>query len=271
MLAKIKNIVSFIQNKIGDFRPEIGIILGSGLGDLGDKITVSHSLAYVDIPDFPVSTVGGHAGRLIFGTLGSRRVVVMQGRFHYYEGYTPQQITIPVRVMGMLGIRLLVVSNAAGGMNMDFRVGDLMLITDHINFIPSPLIGPNVDDFGTRFPTMTEPYDRKLVELASKIAEDDLGFSVRRGCYVAVTGPAFETPAEVKFYRTIGGDSVGMSTTSEVLVARHMGIPVFGISIITNILHGDPDTPANHAEVLEVGRNASSKMTSLVEKLIDNV
>ncbi|MDL2320678.1 purine-nucleoside phosphorylase, partial [Alistipes sp. OttesenSCG-928-B03] len=233
MLEQIRATASYICERTGDFRPEAGIILGSGLGGLVEKIEVAHALDYSEIPGFPVSTVEGHRGRLIFGTLGGRRVVAMQGRFHYYEGYTPQQVVFPVRVMKQLGIGHLFVSNAAGGINPLFHVGDLMVITDHINLIPNPLVGPNIAELGPRFPDMSDAYDPELVRMAGQIAARE-GITLRYGCYVGGTGPTFETRKEYGYFQAIGGDAVGMSTTPEVIAARHMGVPVFGVSVITN-------------------------------------
>lgn len=247
------------------FEPEVGIILGTGLGSLADEIEVQYSLEYKDIPGFPVSTVEGHKGRLIFGILGGRRVVAMQGRFHYYEGYTPQQVVFPVRVMALLGIQYLFVSNASGGVNPAFRTGDLMVITDHINLIPNPLVGPNIEEFGPRFPDMSDAYDPAMIRNATAIAST-LGIPLQYGCYVGGTGPTFETRAEYGYFKTIGGDAVGMSTTPEVIAARHMGIPVFGVSVITNVgLSGEKST---HEEVQVEGARAAVHMTRLFTEMI---
>lgn len=264
MLKQIQNTASLILKQTG-FKPEIGIILGSGLGGLVDSIDIAASIDYKDIPGFPVSTVEGHRGRLIFGTLGGKKVVAMQGRFHYYEGYTPQQVVFPVRVMKYLGIKHLFVSNAAGGINPNFKVGDLMVITDHINLIPNPLVGPNIPELGVRFLDMTEAYDLNMRELAKEVAKKE-GISLQYGVYVGGTGPTYETPAEYRYFRTIGGDAVGMSTTPEVIAARHMGIPVFGISVITNAgLSGEKST---HEEVQQEGNKAAERMTRLVTGMI---
>ena len=265
MLNKIKNTASYIRSKV-DFDPEVGIILGTGLGGLVDSIDIRATLDYASIPDFPVSTVEGHAGRLIFGTLGGRRVVAMQGRFHYYEGYTPQQVAFPVRVLRFLGIGKLFVSNAAGGINPMFRTGDLMVITDHINMIPNPLVGINEPELGERFPDMSEPYDRHLIELAEKVASDE-GISLQFGCYVGVTGPTYETRHEYRYYRMIGGDAVGMSTTPEVIAARHMELPVFAMSIITNTGFGGEQS--SHQEVEREGAKAEKKMTRLLTVMFE--
>ena len=265
MLDRIRNTASFIRNKTG-FEPEAGIVLGTGLGGLIESIRIEASLDYRDIPDFPVSTVEGHAGRLIFGLLGGKRVVAMQGRFHYYEGYTSQQVVFPVRVMKMLGIRHLFVSNASGGINPAFRTGDLMVITDHINMIPNPLVGPNIAELGVRFPDMSEPYSRKLIALADEVARRE-GIALQHGCYIGLTGPTFETQKEYGFYRTAGADTVGMSTTPEVIAARHMDLPVFAVSIITNM--GLAGLQSSHEEVLAEGAKAEARMTRLFIGLLE--
>ncbi|MBP3425665.1 MAG: purine-nucleoside phosphorylase [Rikenellaceae bacterium] len=264
MLERIKRTASFIQNKVG-FEPETGIILGTGLGGLVDRIEVHAALDYADIPNFPVSTVKGHHGRLIFGMLGGRRVVAMQGRFHHYEGYPTQEVVFPVRVMKMLGIKRLFVSNASGGINTSFRVGDLMVITDHINLLPNPLIGPNIEELGPRFPDMHNCYDRDMITLATEVAEQE-GIKLQYGVYVGGTGPTFETQAEYRYYKAIGGDAAGMSTTPEVIAARHMGLPVFAVSVITNC--GLSDEPGDHEDVQRQGAKAGVQMTLLFERMI---
>lgn len=258
MLNEIKKAAGYIQGRV-DFAPQVGIILGTGLGGLTEHIDTVATIDYTDIPEFPVSTVEGHKGRLIFGNLGGRRVVAMQGRFHYYEGYTAQQTVFPVRVMKLLGIEHLFVSNASGGTNSSFRVGDLMVITDHINLIPNPLIGPNIDELGPRFPDMNDAYDPGLVNKAIQVAAGE-GIKLQFGCYVSLTGPTFETPKEYHYIKAIGGDAVGMSTTPEVIAARHMGIPVFGVSIITDLMSG---TAVSHEEVQTEGKKAEKNMTKL--------
>lgn len=263
-LEQIRETASFIRNKTAGFAPETGVVLGSGLGGLVDSIEVAHSVEYRDITGFPVSTVEGHRGRMIFGLLGGRRVVAMQGRFHYYEGYTPQQVVLPIRVMGLLGIGRLFVSNAAGGVNPDFRVGDLMVITDHINLIPNPLVGRNMDELGTRFPSMDAAYDPGMAALALRLDPD-----LRTGVYVGGTGPTFETPAEYRYFRTIGGDAVGMSTTPEVIAARHMGLPVFGVSVITNC--GLADARSTHEEVQQAAAAAALRMGRLFTAMTEAV
>ncbi len=268
MLERIKKTASFIRDRVGGGEPEVGIILGTGLGGLVGSIEVSASINYSDIPDFPVSTVEGHSGRLIFGVLGGRRVVAMQGRFHYYEGWEPWQVVFPVRVMKFLGVRTLFVSNASGGINPTFRVGDIMVITDHINLIPNPLVGPNIAELGPRFPDMHGCYDPGLREIAARVAEEE-GIELRYGVYVGGTGPTFETQAEYRYFGAIGGDTAGMSTTPEVIAARHMGIPVFGASIITNV--GLSDEAGDHEDVQRQGAAAEKKMTVLFTKIIERI
>jgi len=263
MIEEIKQAAEYIRNKV-HFEPEVGIILGTGLGGLVEHIDIKHSLPYGEIPNFPVSTVEGHSGRLIFGMLGGKRVVAMQGRFHYYEGYSAQQVVFPVRVMKLLGIRYLFVSNAAGGMNHTFRIGDVMVITDHINLIPNPLIGRNIEELGTRFPAMNDAYNPDLIARATEIAARE-GIKLQYGCYVALTGPTFETPKEYKWVQIIGGDAVGMSTAPEVIAARHMDIPVFGVSIITDTME---NATVSHEEVQANGRLAEKNMTKLFTELL---
>lgn len=253
--------------------PTVGLILGSGLSSLADAVENADVIAYEDIPHWPVSTVVGHSGRLVIGKLGGQVVVVQQGRSHFYEGYSQNQITLAVRVMHQLGIKTLVVTNAAGGINQDFNVGDLMLIHDHINFVGmagnNPLRGPNDERIGPRFPDMTEAYDRRLRGLAQETAVS-LGFSLREGVYVYLAGPTFETPAELRFLRAIGADAVGMSTVPEVVVARHAGIHVLGISTITNKAILDPSSGAtvSHEEVLQTGKQIIPRLTALINHLL---
>jgi purine-nucleoside phosphorylase len=268
MLEQIKKTASFIRDRVGGFEPEVGIILGTGLGGLVNSIETIASVDYRDIPDFPVSTVEGHSGRLIFGMLGGRRVVAMQGRFHYYEGYTPQQVVFPVRVMKFLGIGTLFVSNASGGVNPSFRVGDIMVITDHINLLPNPLVGPNIAELGPRFPDMHDCYDPRIRAIAASVAASE-GIELRYGVYVGGTGPTFETQAEYNYYRVIGGDAAGMSTVPEVIAARHLSLPVFGASIITNV--GLSDEACDHADVQKQGAAAEKKMTKLFTKIIERL
>ena len=269
MLQTIKETASFISNKT-KFNPEIGIILGTGLGGLVSEIDIQHSIPYNEIPNFPVSTVEGHSGRLIFGTLGNKNVVAMQGRFHFYEGYTMEKVTFPVRVMNLLGIKNLIVSNASGGVNPDYKVGDLMIIEDHICLIPNPLIGENIDELGPRFPDMSESYDKNLIKGAEDIAAEN-NLPVKKGVYVALTGPTLETPAEYKYMRIIGGDTVGMSTAPEVIVARHMNIPCFAISVITDLGVPGKIQKVTHEEIQKVSEVAEPKLTLIIKELISKI
>ena len=268
MYEEIKQCADFIAQRTRAFDPEVGIILGTGLGDFADHIDVKYAIDYKDIPGFPVSTVEGHKGRLIFGMIEGRRAVAMQGRFHYYEGYTMQQVTFPVRVLKLLGIRCLFVSNASGGINTSFRVGDLMVITDHINLMPNPLIGRNMSEFGPRFPDMHHCDDRELIARATAIAEEE-GIKLQYGVYVGGTGPTFETQAEYRYFKAIGGDAAGMSTVPEVIVARHMGVPVFGVSVITNC--GLSDEAGDHEDVQRQGAKAGRRMAVLFRRMIKNL
>ena len=261
-----------IKERIHGLEPELGIVLGSGLGKLADEIQDPVVIPYRELPDFPVSTAVGHKGNFIVGKLGGKTVIAMQGRIHYYEGYGMDQVVLPIRVMIGVGIKTLIVSNAAGGTNLSYHVGDLMIIKDHINLLPNPLIGPNIEEFGPRFPDMTRPYDPALIKKAVKLAAE-LGFPLHQGVYVGGTGPSYETPAEYKYFRSIGGDAVGMSTIPEVIVARHAGIPVFGISVITNEAHDDyaEDYVNDGDDVVNAANAAAEKMTRLIEKLIENL
>jgi len=265
MSEEIKKTADWIKERTAGFRPEAGVILGTGLGDFAEQIEAEYSLDYKSIPGFPVSTVEGHKGRLIFGKIEGRRVAAMQGRFHYYEGYTMQQVTFPVRVMQQLGIRYLFVSNASGGINASFRTGDLMIITDHINLMPNPLIGPNMAEFGPRFPDMHNCYDKGLIARATAIAAQE-NIKLQYGVYVGGTGPTFETQAEYRYFKAIGGDAAGMSTVPEVIVARHMSIPVFGVSVITNC--GLSDEIGDHEDVQLQGKKAGVKMQLLFRRMI---
>lgn len=252
-------------------RPEIAIVLGSGLGKLAEEIADATIIPYSDIPFFPVSTAIGHKGNMIIGELAGKTVMAMQGRFHYYEGYTMEQVTMPQRVMARMGIKTMFVSNAAGGLNPDFQVGDLMLIYDQINMMPSPLIGPNLDKFGPRFPDMSRPYAPRLRKLATECGTEK-GIFLHRGIYVAVTGPAYETVAECRFFRGIGGDAVGMSTVPEVIVARHCGIEVLGISVITDIFHDyDEEYMLDESEVVIAADKAADKMTTLFKAILNKL
>jgi purine-nucleoside phosphorylase len=251
--------------------PETAIILGSGLGSLADQIEEAVVIPYAEIPHFMHSTATGHKGNLICGKLGKKQVLAMQGRFHYYEGYSMQQVTFPIRVMKLLGIKNLLVSNAAGGINNTFKVGDMMIIRDHINMMPNPLIGPNNELFGTRFPDMTRAYDRDFIRLVEEIA-DSLQIRLKKGVYVGLTGPSFETPAEYAFYGKVGGDAIGMSTVPEVIVARHAGIRVFGMSVITNEgYHFADDFVNDGAEVIVAANKAASIMTQLFRVLVARI
>lgn len=269
MLEKINQSAAFIAEKT-NFKPEIGIILGTGLGGLVREIQAEHILEYQNIPNFPVSTVEGHQGRLILGTLSGKKVIAMQGRFHYYEGYTMQEVTFPVRVMKQLGIQYLIVSNASGGVNPNFEIGDIMIISDHINLIPNPLIGKNYPELGPRFPDMSEPYDKALIAKAEQIAQR-LGIKVQKGVYVGVTGPTLETPAEYVYFRNIGGDTVGMSTTPEVIVARHMNIPCFAISIITDLGVPGKIVKVTHEDVQHIASQSEPKMTQIIKELVKEI
>lgn len=270
MLEQINETSSFIRSRIGE-TPEIAIILGSGLGSLADHMEVTCEIDYHDIPNFPESTVAGHAGKLIFGTLGGKYVMAMKGRFHYYEGYGMKQVTFPVRVMKDLGVKTLFVSNAAGGMNKEFRVGDVMVITDHINLFPeNPLRGKNYEELGTRFPAMTEAYKKYLVKYADEIAEEN-GLRLMHGVYVGTTGPTFETPAEYEYFRIIGGDAVGMSTVPEVIVANHAGMEVFGVSVITDLGGKDVDYVPTHEEVQQAAETASPVMVKLITEMLKKI
>ena len=266
MLKRIQKSIEFIKSKI-NFEPEVGIILGSGLGNLVKEITIQKTIPYKEIQGFPVSTVEGHEGNLIFGTLGGRNIIAMQGRFHYYEGHSMEDVTLPVRVMKQMGIKLLIVSNASGGMNPDFKIGDIMLITDHINLMPNPLIGKNEKSLGERFPDMSEAYDRRILNEAQTIAKE-LNIKVQKGIYAGVTGPTFETPAEYRYFRIIGADAVGMSTVPEVIVARHMKLPVFALSVITDLGIADQVETVSHQEVLEAAENAQPKMAAIIKQLL---
>jgi purine-nucleoside phosphorylase len=265
--ASVRRAADAVRERIGAVRPDVAIILGTGLGALGRAIDVTAMMGYADIPDFPLSTVESHAGRLLTGTLGGRRVVAMQGRFHRYEGYSLQQVTFPVRVLHELGARTLIVSNACGCMREDWNAGDLMLIADHINLLgDSPLVGPNDPALGPRFPDMSDAYDARLRGITREAAARE-GITLREGVYVAVTGPNLETPAEYRMLRKIGADVVGMSTVPEVIVARHAGMRVLGISIITDMCV-DPIEPASLEKILSVAAKAEPQLTKLVTTVV---
>ena len=268
-VERIRRAADIIRERAHDCKPTVGIVLGSGLGKLGEQIEDPVVIPYREIPGFPVSTAVGHKGNFICGKLGGKDVVAMQGRFHYYEGYPMETVTIGVRVMKVLGIEYLFVSNAAGGTNLDCHVGDLVIIKDHINMMPNPLIGPNMEEFGPRFPDMTHPYDVELRRLARKLA-GEMGIHLQEGVYIACTGPSYETRAEYKFFRTIGSDAVGMSTVPEVIVARHCDLRVFGMSVITDLAREDmpDDYVTDGEEIVKAANQATSKMTALFEKMI---
>ena len=267
MLQQIKETADFLLAKISS-RPETGIILGTGLGNLVTQITEKTEIPYDQIPNFPVSTVEGHSGKLIFGKLGNTDVLAMQGRFHYYEGYDMKSVTFPVRVMHAMGIKTLLVSNASGGVHPDFEIGDLMIITDHINLFPEhPLRGKNYNELGPRFPDMSEAYSKEMIRKVKEIDEKN-NIKTVEGVYVGTTGPTFETPAEYRYFRTIGGDAVGMSTVPEVIVANHCGMKCFGISIITDLGVPGKIVEVTHEEVQEIGNSVQPLMTLLMKELI---
>jgi purine-nucleoside phosphorylase len=268
--ARIEKSAEYIK-KVSDFEPEIGIILGTGLGSLGDYIDTEAVIDYADIPEFPVSTVFGHAGRLILGRLSGKKVVAMQGRFHYYEGYTMQEITIPVRVMKLLGIKLLVASNACGGLNPSFNAGDIMIITDHINFMGSnPLMGPNLDEFGPRFPDMSEVYDKGMVKILERVAASQ-GIKLHKGVYGAVSGPNYCTKAELRMMIRLGSDTVGMSTVPEAIVAKHCGLKVAGVSCITDMAIPDTMVAPTHEEIVKVAESVKPRFVSLIKQFVKEV
>lgn len=266
MLNKIKEAKEYLLQYTSQC--EVGIVLGSGLSNFVDNLEVETTIPYGQIPHFPQSTVKGHKGMLVFGTIGGKRVVCMQGRFHYYEGYTMQEVTFPIRVMKAIGIHTLIVTNAAGGVNPDFNVGDIMLIKDHINQMPNPLIGKNFEELGTRFPSMSTVYNQDLREKAKIIAKAE-NISLQEGVYLATTGPSFETPAEYKFFRTIGADAIGMSTVPEVIVASHSNLNVLGMSVISNVFNPNAVAECTHEEVLEGVSKAGDKMSRIVKRLFE--
>lgn len=269
MYEKIKATAEYIKANVKT-KPIIGIVCGSGLANIVSIINVEKVLDYSDIPNFPIPTVEGHKSKLIFGTLGNKPVVAMQGRFHFYEGYTMQQVTFPIRVMKQIGVEKLILTNAAGGVNPDFNVGDIMIIEDHINLLPNPLIGKNDESLGIRFPAMNKAYSPSLIEKAEQIAKE-LNIKLRKGVYLGNTGPTFETPAEYKFYRSIGADTVGMSTTPEVIVAIHSIMEVFAMSLVSNVFRENIIEDATHDEVLQAGKKAEEKIILIVEKLIERI
>ena len=271
-IERIHLAAEYIQKQIGDLKPVVGIILGSGLGKLANSVKDPIVIPYKNIPGFPVSTAIGHKGNFLVGEVGGQTAIMMQGRIHYYEGYPMELVTLPTRVMVKLGIRYLFVSNAAGGVNYDYKVGDLMIIKDHICQQPNPLIGPNMDEFGPRFPDMTRPYDLGLIAKAEEIAAS-LGIPLKKGVYFGGTGPTYETPSEYKYIRIIGGDVTGMSTIPEVITARHSDIPVFGMSVVTNEAHDDyaEDYKNDGDDVIKAADAAADRMCSIFVKLIESL
>ena len=271
-IERIHTAADYMTGVLAGRQPEIGIVLGSGLGKLADQIEQPLVIPYQDIPGFPVSTAIGHKGNFIVGELGGKCIIAMQGRIHYYEGYGMEMVVLPIRVMMTVGIQKLFVSNAAGGVSFSLHLGDLMVIKDHINLLPNPLIGPNMEHLGPRFPDMTRPYDPSLIALAKTIAAEQ-GIDLKEGVYVGGTGPSYETPAEYKYFRLIGGDAVGMSTIPEVIAARHAGVPVFGISVITNEAHDDyaEDYVNDGHDVVVAANAAADKMTGLIREMINRL
>ena len=265
--VKVKESVAFLESK-SEIKPQIGIVLGTGLGGLADKIQATTMVPYEEIPHFPLSTVTSHMGQLIFGSLGGKAVMAMQGRLHYYEGYEPKEITFPIRVMAAMGVETLLISNAAGGLNLSFQAGDLVIISDHINLTgQNPLRGENIDEWGPRFPDMTQPYSQQLVEMAEGAAKD-LSIKVHRGVYVGVSGPSMETGAETRFLRLIGADTVGMSTIPEVIVAVHAGLRVLGMSVVTNVNDPDDYQPAPIEQVIATAERAEPRLVQLMEEIL---
>ncbi|WP_173471856.1 purine-nucleoside phosphorylase [Eubacterium ruminantium] len=261
---ELNDICNILNEKLSGRKPEIGIVLGSGLGSFAEKLEDSIYINYQDIPGFPVSTVSGHNGRFVVGKLFGHEVIVMQGRVHYYEGYSMKKVVLPVRLMCMIGIKQLILTNAAGGINLNFKPGTLMAITDQITtFVPSPLIGPNIEDLGVRFPDMSEVYDRTFVGIIEKAAEE-LGIDLKKGIYLQTTGPQYETPAEIRMFRNLGADAVGMSTTVEAVAARHAGVKVAGISCITNMAAGISGEPLSHEEVKETADRVKDEFEKLL-------
>jgi purine-nucleoside phosphorylase len=269
-MLQIEAALSFIRKEYQG-KPSVGIVLGSGLGGFIDKMQVDHSIDYAEIPHFPVSTVEGHGGKLIFGKIGNKDLVVMSGRFHYYEGYSPEEVVFPIRVMKYLGAETLFISNAAGGVNPGFKVGDLMMITDHISFsIINPLLGKNIDDLGPRFPDMSEPYAKSLIAKGHVVASG-LGHVLKEGIYYGVTGPTFETRAEYKLIKLLGADAVGMSTVQEVIAAVHCGMTVFAMSVITDIGIREEENTITHQEVLDAANAAAPVLTSIFKEMIESL
>jgi purine-nucleoside phosphorylase len=269
MLEKIKETTEFLRAK-GMINPDAGIILGTGLGELTKKVENRIEIDYKDIPNFPVSTVEGHDGKLIYGDFGHKKIVAMKGRFHYYEGYGSEQVALPVRVMKYLGIKSLFLSNAAGGVNPAFLIGDIMIITDHISLLPNPLIGQNDDRIGARFPDMGEAYDKNLINKALLIAREH-NIRIHKGIYLSTSGPTFETPAEYKYFRIIGADAVGMSTTPEVIIARHMNLPCFAVSVITDLGVEGKIEYTTHESVQNEAAKTEARMTTIMTEMISSL
>jgi purine-nucleoside phosphorylase len=270
IMKDLKETVKFLQKEY-KHTPSVGIVLGSGLGNFVKEIEVEKEVAYEDIPNFPVSTVQGHKGRLIFGKLGGKTVVAMAGRFHYYEGYDAQEVVYPIRVMKLLGVETLLLSNAAGGVNPSYKVGDIMIIKDHVSFFtPNPLIGRNIEEFGPRFPDMSEPYKKQLIQKAKDIAVKH-NYDVKEGVYLAVTGPTFETRAEYKLIHVLGADVVGMSTVQETIVANHMGMQVFAMSVVTDVGIREEENIITHEEVLQAAKEAEPKLATMFRELVTSL
>lgn len=269
MLKKIEKSISYINSKT-DLSPTAGIILGTGLGNFIDNIDIKNIINYKDIPNFPDTTVEGHKGKMVFGTLDNTPVVAMQGRYHFYEGLKMKKVIFPVRILKFLGIKYLIITNAAGGLNPNFQTGNLMIINDHINFMPNPLAGKHYPEFGEQFPDMSEAYDKRLINLANKIASEHK-ISIKEGCYVAVTGPSLETPKEYQFYRIAGGDAVGMSTVPEVIAANQMGIKCFAVSIITNLGTSDKIEKPNHTGISHEAEKALPELSIILKKIISAI
>jgi purine-nucleoside phosphorylase len=270
IIEQLKETTDYIQNII-HYSPKIGIVLGSGLGNFTREMNIEKEILYDEIPHFPISTVEGHSGRLIFGEIGGKKVVAMSGRFHFYEGYDPTQVAYPIRVLKYLGIDTLLISNAAGGVNPTFRVGDLMMITDHIGLATlNPLVGKNYSELGPRFPDMSQPYDKELMDRAKKIS-NELNIPLKEGVYFGVTGPSFETRSEYKLIYKLGGDAVGMSTVQEVIIAVHMGLSVFAMSVITDIGIREEDNTITHEDVLHAAADAEPKLSAIFRKLVEEL
>ncbi|RPG52616.1 MAG: purine-nucleoside phosphorylase [Flavobacteriales bacterium TMED84] len=267
MLEKLQRIKNYLENLI-EIKPKYGIVLGTGLNNLVDSLEIIKSISYENIPEFPKSTVEGHEGNLLFAKINNIDVMIMQGRFHFYEGYSMDEVTLPIRLMKILNIQKVILSNAAGGMNSNFEIGDVMIINDHINLAPSPLIGKNISELGTRFPDMSEPYSKEMIESAERIFNKSKIY-FHKGTYVCVTGPNLETPAEYKFLKIIGGDAVGMSTVPEVIVARHMNMQCFAVSVITDLGVEGKIEKVTHEEIQQAAKKAQPNLITLIKKIIN--